>query len=276
MLLRCLKREDVRLSENKQLLLNDLATLIVANEATNKELRLINNLQAANQGIIEKGLKKQLSKTLLLPLIIIFAIAAFPIPIINPLLYFIFPSSVILLIMVVLLVAYLYSRKALKNKNSKFRKSSYFGKLIHNIMQQDITIQNNNQRIAKSKQVISEIQQELYNQGIFERIPKQYTTPKAVIKMFTYVYNQRADTLKEAINLFEQEEHQERMEQKQDAILRASERAEVEARAARINAAIAAASAEQAVDYAKGAAASAQQAATAASAPKEVTVRVRR
>lgn len=263
--------EDMRLNEDKQLLLNDLATLIVANEEISKESRQINQLRAANYEIVEKVLKKQMSKILLFPLIILFVIAAFPIPIINPLLYFIFPSTVILLIMIVLSVAYFYSRKALKNKNSKLRNSSYFDKLIQNIMQKDITIQNNNQLIANSKQVNSKIQQELYNLGIFDRIPKQYTTPKAAIKIFTYIYNHRADTLKEAINLFEQEEYQERMEGKQDAILKAAERAEVAARVASMNSAIAAYGSNLAVGYAKSAAASAQKAAN-----KSVTVTVRR
>ena len=212
-------------------------------------------------------MKKFFRKILLLPLIIIFVGAAFPIPILNSLLYFIFPAEFLLLIMILLFAAYIYTSKALKNKNSKLRTSTFYRKRTGELIQQNNTIRTNNRRIQESRHFIQDIQNELTRLGVFDRIPKQYTTYKAAVKMFTYLNNFRADTLKEAINLFEQEEHQERMERKQEAILMTAERAAVEARAANMNSAIAASRAASAERHSKMA---------AENAKKGVTVRVQR
>ena len=51
--------------------------------------------------------------------------------------------------------------------------------------------------------------------------------------MFSYLYNQRADTLKEAINLYETESHQARMEGQQQQILSTVTQTSVDAKAAK-------------------------------------------
>lgn len=46
-------------------------------------------------------------------------------------------------------------------------------------------------------------------------IPKEYATPMCVNNIYSYLVNQRADSLKEAINLFETEQHRWRLEESQ-------------------------------------------------------------
>ena len=52
--------------------------------------------------------------------------------------------------------------------------------------------------------------------------------------MFSYLYNQRADTLKEAINLYETESHQARMEGQQQQILSTVTQTSVDAKSIRV------------------------------------------
>jgi len=53
---------------------------------------------------------------------------------------------------------------------------------------------------------------------IKEVIPEDYASPSVIYKLHEYLRNQRADTLKEAINLYELEQHQQRVEETQKAI----------------------------------------------------------
>lgn len=53
---------------------------------------------------------------------------------------------------------------------------------------------------------------------IQEVIPEHYAQPYIIFKLYEYMKNQRADTLKDAINLYELEQHQQRVEETQRAI----------------------------------------------------------
>lgn len=46
-------------------------------------------------------------------------------------------------------------------------------------------------------------------------IPQDYATPTCIYSVYNYLVNGRADTLKEALNLFEEEQHRWRVEANQ-------------------------------------------------------------
>ncbi|RIL70893.1 hypothetical protein BUY49_08610 [Staphylococcus devriesei] len=68
---------------------------------------------------------------------------------------------------------------------------------------------------------------------------EKYAHLHALQSMFEYLYNHRADTLKETINLYETEAHQARLENKQQQILSTVSQASVDARAAKYASSIA-------------------------------------
>lgn len=77
------------------------------------------------------------------------------------------------------------------------------------------------QELARVEQIYEQTDQEMienfapYWQKMQEVIPKDYMAPIFVKTVYTYLENGRADTMKEAINLFEEEQHRWRMEQNQ-------------------------------------------------------------
>jgi len=68
-------------------------------------------------------------------------------------------------------------------------------------------------------------------------LPEQYTNRKAIKSFISYLKVGRADSLKEAINLFEEEQHREKLEDAQQFAAYASARSAMEANLAKINAA---------------------------------------
>ncbi|MCI2773878.1 hypothetical protein [Staphylococcus petrasii] len=68
---------------------------------------------------------------------------------------------------------------------------------------------------------------------MYQRIPEKYTNSYAAAKMYEYFITFRADNLKEAINLFELEEHQARLEAKQDYIIKQNDQIQMDVLAAK-------------------------------------------
>ncbi|MCT2909564.1 hypothetical protein EFT87_12975 [Schleiferilactobacillus harbinensis] len=64
-------------------------------------------------------------------------------------------------------------------------------------------------------------------------VPKKYRTVNDLGWLFTYIDDGRADSLKESINVYEQEKHNYRMESMQQDILSSSQQAAINAAAAR-------------------------------------------
>ena len=75
-----------------------------------------------------------------------------------------------------------------------------------------------------------------------------------------FIYNQRADTLKEAINLYETESHQARMEGQQQQILSTVTQTSVDAKAAKYASELAASNSQASAIWAERAAHSARAA----------------
>ena len=81
-------------------------------------------------------------------------------------------------------------------------------------------------------------------------LPEQYTNRKAIKSFISYLKTGRADSLKEAINLYEEEERNERLLEVQQFAAYASARSAMEANVAKINAAKAAEKAAKAQEKA--------------------------
>lgn len=92
----------------------------------------------------------------------------------------------------------------------------------------------------KRNSVLDEIPAVYERSSINGRFPLQYTNPDAVQRIRGYLQNMRADTLKEAINLLEQEYHNQKMMNAQIQMLESQLKTEYAARGA-YNAAVASA-----------------------------------
>ncbi|AIF45549.1 hypothetical protein [Virgibacillus sp. SK37] len=221
----------------KEQLLDDFSVLALSNKEVVKNDNIINSNNKAINEHIHKSLKKQLNVFLLASVFLLIFI-----------LPYVIGTPVSFVLIVVFFFAIRYCKKSLDNPNSFFGKSSFYSNQRSKILNKN-AMQEKLKLIDTATQRNNQINQSLNEAGIFMRIPEQYTTYKASVKIFTYLFNSRADTLKEAINLFMQEEHQERMEAKQDYIINKTEQAAMDARAARIEASIAAAASQSAASY---------------------------
>lgn len=63
-----------------------------------------------------------------------------------------------------------------------------------------------------------------YRNQILEVVPEKYAVPAVVECLYDYLINGRADSMKEAINLFEEEQHRRQMEQNQEDFMNACAR----------------------------------------------------
>lgn len=213
----------------KEALLDDLALIARSSEEVSENNRVINNGHRAIDEYVYKTFKRQINYVLIGA--IIFALFILP--------KVIFGFTLPFLVLVVSIVVCTYCKKALDKSSSLFHKSSIY-KSRQSKLKESRFVQDNEKMISDAAQKNNQISQSLAESGVFSRIPEQYANYRAAAKMFTYIYNLRADTLKEAINLFELEEHQERMEAKQDHIINKTEEAAMHARAAAIEASLAA------------------------------------
>lgn len=127
---------------------------------------------------------------------------------------------------------WIFQNKKIKNPSKHFLTSNRYENAQKEVFEQDsakLALQN----IRSNQSTLSEINQTLNASGVYNRIPNSYSNIDALSAMFNYLYNQRADTLKEAINLFETESHQARLEGQQKHILSKVTETSIDARAAR-------------------------------------------
>lgn len=88
--------------------------------------------------------------------------------------------------------------------------------------QKDLAVMQNN--LPKLKAEYAEIENQFAKEvtanlpKIYDIIPKNYAYPYAIKQIYSYLANCRADSLKEAINLFEQEQQQKEQTAKMDAL----------------------------------------------------------
>lgn len=83
-------------------------------------------------------------------------------------------------------------------------------------------------RIEEATKVKNEVATVLNEIDIYKRIPEKYCNAYAAAKMYDYFLTFRVDNLKEAINLFELEEHQSRLEAKQDYIIKQNDQIHID------------------------------------------------
>lgn len=121
-------------------------------------------------------------------------------------------------------------------------------------------IQQHQHNIQRHQHTLTDIHHTVAASKAQQRIPKAYTHIHSLRSMFSYLYNQRADTLKEAINLYETESHQARMEGQQQQILSTVTQTSVDAKAAKYASELAASNSQASAIWAERAAHSARAA----------------
>ncbi|QCT74182.1 hypothetical protein [Macrococcoides canis] len=127
-------------------------------------------------------------------------------PELTTFLWFFIPYYIYIMIKFLLSIDDRYRKQKVDNSILSFRKHD-------NIAQEYYKIQlNNPKQIAK-------IKQELNNAGVFDRIPNRYAKYIPVFHMFQYVNDMRADSIKEAINLYEQEMHNKSIQEQNRMII---------------------------------------------------------
>lgn len=123
-----------------------------------------------------------------------------------------------------------------------------------NELENTVVIPRLNQ-IKNSEQLIPRINNLILQSSEYQRIPNSYSHLNALVNLFIYLRDGRADNLKEAINLYETEQHRARMEQNQQVMISNTEQAAIDAYAARQNSEIAAAQSADAVNNSRKASA---------------------
>ncbi|UBH15810.1 hypothetical protein [Macrococcus armenti] len=117
--------------------------------------------------------------------------------------------------------------KFLLKKDDHYGKEKIDAEITALRKQDDIVKTYYNTQVNNSAQVTN-INNELNKSGVYDRIPSKYATYVPVVHMLQYVNNMRADTLKEAINLYEQEMHNTNMQKQNDMIINVAQQNLVE------------------------------------------------
>lgn len=219
------------MSQSKEQLMTDIALLIKAHDQKEFQNKLIRQEEREINHLTLKQVKKKNRLMLLLPSLVIIFISMF-----------IFHSSGLLGIGLILLVVWFFKNKNIQPENKSITKSKGYKKAKEELKDQP------------------EIHQTVVASNAQQRIPKSYTHIHALRSMFNYLYNQRADNLKEAINLYETESHQARMEGQQKQILSTVTQTSVDAKAAKYASELAATNSQASAVWAERAAHSAKSA----------------
>ena len=133
-----------------------------------------------------------------------------------------------MMIGLILLIVWFVKNKNIRPENKSITKSKGYKKL-----KDQPDIQQHQHNIQRHQHTLTDIHHTVAASKAQQRIPKAYTHIHSLRSMFSYLYNQRADTLKEAINLYETESHQARMEGQQQQILSTVTQTSVDAKAAK-------------------------------------------
>lgn len=234
------------MDNTKEQLMSDIALMIkghnqiqTCNQTINKENKKIHNM-------ILNHIKRKNMLFLLLPGLAVMILSIL-----------LFHSVSLFCIGIFIMIAWFTQNKKVKKPSKNFINSNRYSNAQQEIHAQP-EAQNALQHIRDNKNIITEVNQTLNTSGVYSRIPSAYSHITALSSMFNYLYNHRADSLKEAINLFETESHQARMEGQQQQILSKVTQTSIDARAAKYasnlaatNSAASAHWANQASEYSK-------------------------
>ncbi|MCY1565301.1 hypothetical protein NW133_06235 [Staphylococcus pettenkoferi] len=233
--------------EEKEQLAQDFALIAEGD----REISINNSLiSKKNKEINEYILKKEKQKLLLFLLL--------------PAIICIFFLSVLLkgfavLIGFILLFTYIYCRWAVNNRNALYKRTGFYKNILSKIKSESEVTQRVDS-IESLEIKNKNIYRNVAETGALDRVPTKYQDYNAVVMMFDYLANHRADTLKECINLYETECHQMRLEQQQKQMintaehtLNASRAAQKAANIAAGNSAVAAAQSTRAAYHSKNA-----------------------
>ena len=172
---------------------------------------------------------------------------------------FIYHSTSLMMIGLILLIVWFVKNKNIRPENKSITKSKGYKKAEKELKDQP-DIQQHQHNIQRHQHTLTDIHHTVAASKAQQRIPKAYTHIHALRSMFSYLYNQRADTLKEAINLYETESHQARMEGQQQQILSTVTQTSVDAKAAKYASELATSNSQASAIWAERAAHSARAA----------------
>ena len=234
--------------QTKEQLMSDIALLIKAHDQKEFQNKLIRQEEQKIKHLTLKQVKKKNMLMLLLPSLVMILISLF-----------IYHSSNLMIIGFILLIVWFVKNKNSKPENKSVIKSKGYKKAEEELKNQP-DIQQHQHNIQRHQHTLTDIRHTVTASKVQQRIPKAYTHIHALRSMFSYLYNQRADTLKEAINLYETESHQARMEGQQQQILSTVTQTSVDAKAAKYASELAASNSQASAIWAERAAHSARAA----------------
>ena len=234
--------------QTKEQLMSDIALLIKAHDQEKSQDRLIRQEEKEIKHLILKQVKKKTMLMLLLPSLVMILISLF-----------IYHSTSLMMIGLILLIVWFVKNKNIRPENKSITKSKGYKKAEKELKDQP-DIQQHQHNIQRHQHTLTDIHHTVAASKAQQRIPKAYTHIHALRSMFSYLYNQRADTLKEAINLYETESHQARMEGQQQQILSTVTQTSVDAKAAKYASELATSNSQASAIWAERAAHSARAA----------------
>lgn len=227
--------------QTKEQLMSDIALLIKAHDQKEFQNKLIRQEEQEIKHLTLKQVKKKNMLILLLPSLVMILISLF-----------IYHSTSLMMIGLILLIVWFVKNKNIRPENKSITKSKGYKKAEKELKDQP--------DIQRHQHTLTDIHHTVAASKAQQRIPKAYTHIHSLRSMFSYLYNQRADTLKEAINLYETESHQARMEGQQQQILSTVTQTSVDAKAAKYASELAASNSQASAIWAERAAHSARAA----------------
>ena len=207
--------------QTKEQLMSDIALLIKAHDQKEFQNKLIRQEEQEIKHLTLKQVKKKNMLILLLPSLVMILISLF-----------IYHSTSLMMIGLILLIVWFVKNKNIRPENKSITKSKGYKKAEKELKDQP-DIQQHQHNIQRHQHTLTDIHHTVAASKAQQRIPKAYTHIHSLRSMFSYLYNQRADTLKEAINLYETESHQARMEGQQQQALSTVTQTSVDAKAAK-------------------------------------------
>lgn len=234
--------------QTKEQLMSDIALLIKAHDQKEFQNKLIRQEEQEIKHLTLKQVKKKNMLILLLPSLVMILISLF-----------IYHSTSLMMIGLILLIVWFVKNKNIRPENKSITKSKGYKKAEKELKDQP-DIQQHQHNIQRHQHTLTDIHHTVAASKAQQRIPKAYTHIHSLRSMFSYLYNQRADTLKEAINLYETESHQARMEGQQQQILSTVTQTSVDAKAAKYASELATSNSQASAIWAERAAHSARAA----------------
>ncbi|MHB7935619.1 hypothetical protein [Staphylococcus haemolyticus] len=222
------------MNELQESTLKDLALCIKASQTIKEQESIIK----AENGNISYGVIKNIRNNLLLTRLI-------PAILFSCLFFYFSYNFLYLLIAISFYVVYYFGLKKYSVYNRETCSTDNYLNKKEKLLKKK-SFPNSIARIKEATRVKNEVITVLDEIGMYKRIPEKYCNAYAAAKMYDYFLTYRADNLKEAINLFELEEHQSRLEAKQDYIIKQNNQIQIDVLASRYAAELAACESQKA------------------------------